>query len=368
MRHLPFAPFAPFAAIVASCVPFVGPAGRAHADPHPHFADRGAVDWTTCLDRARAEARRKGRLILVEYGRRACHSCRVLVEQILPNLRDRLQATCVGLASDCDEPDPRVQAIFTDAMPGATRLPFVAIVTPDLRFVTGWDGGIGADEVVRHLDRCQGALRALSAPAPAPRGVDAVMRPNDSPRADRPPPQPPTATPPSPTGTASGLPVGPSAPRTATAAAAPVATPPAWTAAHAMRATALLASAREASARAAHGTVLGLEAEAAALPVRADPATWRHLVATASAWCERHFDAALRAAREGRCDDAAGLLATVRRTCADGGPVADEAAIGERAIDLARRLLQTPQEERATVREVGRAAFVRTRWAALFAG
>jgi len=309
------------------------------ADPHPYFQDQGALSWCTCLDKARAAAQASQRLIFVEYGRRECRNCRILVERILPNLKAGLGAACVGLAADCDEPDPRIEALFRRAMPDASMLPFVAIVTPDLQFVTGWQGGIGADEVVRHLDTAATAQRALKAraveaPCPsAPRGALTVEAR----------PTPPGA-----------IAVGPTAPSR-----------PAWTAADASKAVDLLAAARAAAGAARHGTVLALDADAARLPVRADPAAWKELVATAAGSCERSLASAVDAARARRCDEATRILATLKQAPAS-SPVALEAERGERAVDLARRLATTPAAERVRLVEVARTAYRGTRWAVLF--
>ncbi|MFO0931936.1 MAG: hypothetical protein U1E39_04420 [Planctomycetota bacterium] len=316
------------------------------ADPHPYFQDQGALSWCTCLDKARSAAQSSQRLIFVEYGRRECRNCRILVERILPNVKDRLAAACVGLAADCDEPDPRVEAIFRASMPAASMLPFVGILTPDLKWVTGWEGGIGADEVCRHLSTAEGAQRSLkaraaaaaapapSAPATAPRGaltVDAATKPG------------------------AGIAVGPTAP----------AKTPSWTAEDASKAVNLLAAARAAAARGEHGTVLSLDADAARLPVRADPTAWKSLVATSSGWCERSLATAVDAARARRCDHAAEVLAGLRRA-APTGPVAAEAERGERAVDLARRIDATPAAERAKMLEVARTTYRGTRWSVLF--
>lgn len=315
-------------------------APTASADPHPYFQDQGALSWCTCLDKARTAAQSSQRLIFVEYGRRECRNCRILVERILPNVKDRLSAACVGLAADCDEPDPRIEAIFRASMPNASMLPFVAILTPDLKWVTGWEGGVGADEVVRHLGSAESAQRSMKARAAAatcptaPRGAMTVDAATTKP---------------------GGLAVGPTA---------PVKTPT-WTAEDASKAVNLLAAARAAAARGEHGTVLALDADAARLPVRADPAAWKTLVATSAAWCERSLASAVDAARARKCDQAAEHLGALRRAAAS-GPVAVEAERGERAVDLARRIEATPVAERTKMLEVARTTFRGTRWSILF--
>ena len=55
------------------------------------------------------------------------------------NVRDRLNALCVGLAADCDPPareDP-VAWLLQEKFPGAPSLPFVGIVTDDMQWIGG---------------------------------------------------------------------------------------------------------------------------------------------------------------------------------------------------------------------------------------
>ena len=43
----------------------------AAATPHPHFDDQGALDWSEKLADAQKAAAKSGKLIFVEYGRKA---------------------------------------------------------------------------------------------------------------------------------------------------------------------------------------------------------------------------------------------------------------------------------------------------------
>ena len=110
---------------------------------HPYFDDGGTLLWSTSLSDAQAAARASDRLIFIEYGRLQCCQCKKLVASVLPDpsIRCRLSELAVGLAVDCDDPDPRVEALLTAHLPGACALPFVAWVSPDLRWVAGWAGG-----------------------------------------------------------------------------------------------------------------------------------------------------------------------------------------------------------------------------------
>jgi hypothetical protein len=39
--------------------------------PHPHFDDRGTLDWHVTLDAALERARAESKLVLIEFGREA---------------------------------------------------------------------------------------------------------------------------------------------------------------------------------------------------------------------------------------------------------------------------------------------------------
>ena len=120
---------------------------------HPYFNDRGTLTWYRSFEEARAAARAEGRLLFIEFGRRECRNCRVIVETILPatGIRERMASLCVGFAAECDSPDPRVEALFARHLPGANALPFVAFTTPDLEWISGWPGVAGADVLLQHL-------------------------------------------------------------------------------------------------------------------------------------------------------------------------------------------------------------------------
>jgi hypothetical protein len=161
-------------------------AGAAPRRSHPHFDDRGTLAWYLDLDEARAAARASGRLIFIDYGRLACGNCRRLVTTVLPNpaVRERLGAVAVGLASDCDRADPRVERILAQRLGHASMLPFVAVVTHDLRWVTGWSGGMEVHGVSRELATCESFLRSEgptasipSAPSRPPRATSAAAAP-----------------------------------------------------------------------------------------------------------------------------------------------------------------------------------------------
>jgi hypothetical protein len=114
------------------------------ASTHPYFNDRGALSWSTSLEDAQEAARKSGKLILVEFGRKACGNCRAFVERVVPDarIRERLGAIAVGFAAECDPPGrrPDVAALLSEHIPNAKTLPWVGLVTADLEWVAGFSG------------------------------------------------------------------------------------------------------------------------------------------------------------------------------------------------------------------------------------
>ena len=56
-------------------------------------------------------------------------------------VKSRIAALAVGLAADCDKPESDVQKIMSENLKGASTLPFVGFLTPDLKWVGGFSGG-----------------------------------------------------------------------------------------------------------------------------------------------------------------------------------------------------------------------------------
>lgn len=111
--------------------------------PHPHFDDRGTLDWHTRLEEALAQAKREGKHVLVELGREACGQCRSLVQNVVPrpDVAPILQQHFVALASDADDTEPAVEEIAMN-LEDATMLPFVLFVDADGRFLDGFSGAV----------------------------------------------------------------------------------------------------------------------------------------------------------------------------------------------------------------------------------
>ncbi len=119
---------------------------------HPYFDDKG-LRWHTKLADALAEAKRDGKHVLVEFGRKACSNCRSLVEAVMPSpdVRAEVEAHFVLLASDCDAPEKEIVRIGAEHMSHARSLPFVLYLDPDGAFVFGTQGARNKQALLHDL-------------------------------------------------------------------------------------------------------------------------------------------------------------------------------------------------------------------------
>ena len=169
-----------------------GSALPAHAggSSHPYFDDQGTLRWYHRLDDAKRAARAEGKVIFVEYGRRRCGSCRILVSRVVtdPRVRPRIAKVAVGLAAECDRPEPGVQRLFNRHLANARMLPFVAFLTAEGEYITGFAGGSDANRFLAHLRKAEARVQAARPVAPTtPRRAPVIRR--APPEA---PPRPPT--------------------------------------------------------------------------------------------------------------------------------------------------------------------------------
>jgi hypothetical protein len=317
---------------VAAFFPVAGATAGPSGSSHPHFDDSGTLPWSSSLAAAQSAARAQGKLIFVEYGRLQCRNCRILVQKVLPTpcLKDRMRNACVGLATDCDQPEARVAAILEKNLPGASVLPLVGFMTADLQWITGWAGGASADCVQGHLCKAETFLAASCrkpappAPAPAPKVPGATLA---------------------------------SAPAPGTPDRATV-----------EKAHANLEKARQAAATGRWGEVVRLHAEADKAPVRFDTTEWKALAAKAKAWCEETLAAALAAAKDGRTEEAARLCAAVKKEIACEHESVADAARGETAIARLKDVRDAGDDAllRDATRKAAVVEFQGSRWAVLF--
>ena len=327
-----------------------GAVGRVDAGPagaHPFFPDGGTLAWYVDLQEAQLAARAQNKVLFIEYGRRECPNCRALVSRVLPTagLRERFVGCAIGVAADCDEPDPKLEALFKIGLGAdAKALPFVAFASPDLEWIAGWGGGIDVPGCARGLDaaeswraRAAAARAAARRPAGPPRGMPASpYAGNAIPVSVRP------------------LGVGPTAPH--------VASPE-----DLVRARDLLARAKAASDAGRHGEVLRLDASAARAPVRVEPDDWAALRKTSLLWSEERLAAAAARARDQKREEASRILLEVSVECA-GCPPGVDAERGKTALVRLQILEAVPAERRANARIEAAKEFSGTRWATLFQG
>lgn len=126
--------------------------------PHPHFDDRGTLDWHTRYADALAQARREKKHVFVELGREACGQCRTLVQSIVPrpDVAPLLQQHFVAVASDADDTERAVEEVAME-LEDATMLPFVLFVDADGKFLDGFSGAVNPALFAATLKRISGA-------------------------------------------------------------------------------------------------------------------------------------------------------------------------------------------------------------------
>ncbi len=128
--------------------------------PHPHFDDRGTLDWNTRWKDALATAKTGNKLVFVEFGRELCGQCRALVQTVVPrpDVAPLLQQHFVAVASDCDDPEDEVIAL-AEKLEDAQMLPFVLFADSNGCFLEGSSGAVHAASFAKTLQRLVDAHR-----------------------------------------------------------------------------------------------------------------------------------------------------------------------------------------------------------------
>lgn len=108
---------------------------------HPHFDDRGTLDWHTTFAEAQAAAREGGKRLFIDVGRELCPGCRSLVQAVVPrpDVAPLLQQHYVGLAADADLPEAEVHRLLFK-LRNASMLPMVIVADAEGRFLEGLSG------------------------------------------------------------------------------------------------------------------------------------------------------------------------------------------------------------------------------------
>ena len=126
--------------------------------PHPHFDDRGTLDWHTRWSDALAQAAREKKRVFVEMGREACGNCRTLVQSVVPRpeVAAMLQQSFVALSADADDTEGEVEDLAMN-LEDAMMLPFVLFADADGRFLEGSSGSQNPVAFAAMLKRVAGA-------------------------------------------------------------------------------------------------------------------------------------------------------------------------------------------------------------------
>ncbi|MFM7280327.1 MAG: thioredoxin family protein [Planctomycetia bacterium] len=122
--------------------------------PHPHFNDRGTLQWQTRYQDALQLAKAANKPIFIEFGREQCSQCRSLVEIVIPrpDIAPLLQQNFVALASDCDECEDEVMALAAQ-IEDAYMLPFVILADAHGKFLAGTSGVVAPASLKALLER-----------------------------------------------------------------------------------------------------------------------------------------------------------------------------------------------------------------------
>ena len=121
---------------------------------HPHFNDKGAHTWFVTLQGGLEEAKRSGRMVFVEFGRKACTDCRALVEGLLvdASVSDKLSTNFVTVAADADSDDDSIMDLVIQ-IPNASTLPYVMFADSEGQLLHGFSGPCSAADLVEIMDR-----------------------------------------------------------------------------------------------------------------------------------------------------------------------------------------------------------------------
>ena len=120
---------------------------------HPHFDDKGTLDWHEDWEEALAAAQRDGKKVFIEMGRELCSNCRTLVQSIVPRpaVAELLKQGFVALASDADDPQQPVVELAMEHLSDAMMLPFVMFTDAEGRFLAGGHGAVDPQAFERTL-------------------------------------------------------------------------------------------------------------------------------------------------------------------------------------------------------------------------
>lgn len=122
--------------------------------PHPHFDDRGTLDWHTRLEEALERAKAEDKKVFIEFGRELCSQCRTLVQNVIPrsDVAPLLQEHFVAVAADADQPEDAVLQLAMK-LEDAMMLPFVMFTDAQGNFLEGYSGAATPPHLKKVLAR-----------------------------------------------------------------------------------------------------------------------------------------------------------------------------------------------------------------------
>jgi hypothetical protein len=317
---------------------------------------RGFV-WHSQLAEARAAARAQHKMILVGTTKPGCGLCEKFRHQVAPSANTQLSAVAVGYMFDLSRPsadDVPLDRLLRTNLPGASLMPLVGFVTPDLQWIHGFWGPRDLNQFLGDIAVARRTYPVHAAAAPAEGVVREIAFLNEYGETEWSLPGEVFPGPEDALGPLERLAVAPAAPAetpvVADARPAPATPAPDWSA------NRVAAVGRPDAAGPVTLPAPAPEREAPAPPSVRD-----------ESWAEVLLAEALVQLRAGQFDQARAILAEVNHGL-PGTEAAREADRGCVAVYHARRIHAAAPAARDRLRETARLNLARSPWESLFEG
>lgn len=100
------------------------------------------------------------------------------MERVLPHpdIKARLADLAVGLAADCDNPEAPIRKLIDENLKNARRLPFVAFITHDGKWVAGYGGSTDRNSLLEALQKAEKEPSLQASPAVRKKLAGLAMR------------------------------------------------------------------------------------------------------------------------------------------------------------------------------------------------
>jgi len=137
----------------------------------------GSYIWNNRLADAQAQARASGKLILVASTKPGCTLCEKFKNRIVPSVAAQAGAMSVGYVYDITRPEVRqIDQILRANLKGASLMPLIGFLTPDLRWVHGFWGARTVAEFQGDIATASRLHPVRSAQIPGPTATVGVPR------------------------------------------------------------------------------------------------------------------------------------------------------------------------------------------------